>query len=59
MMMRKDEDFAKNLKDILDFDKEEMIYMLGDEVLVDKIYKIDERKEKEMRKRRIEQKSLF
>ena len=59
VMMRKDEDFARNLKDILDFDKEEMIYMLGDEVLVDKIYKIDERKEKEMRKRRIEQKSLF
>ena len=58
--MIKDEDLARSLMFTLNLSKEEMLYILQDETIVEKLYKVEEKKEGEMQKeRKIEQKSLF
>ena len=59
-MMRKDENLARSLMFVLGLSKEEMLYILQDETVVEKLYKAEEKKEGEMQKeRKIEQRSLF
>lgn len=57
-LIRKEEDLARRLKDVLNLTKEEMLYIIQDETIVDRVFKVEERKGS-MKEKRIEQRSLL